>query len=289
MVTTRRPWRRGFTLIELLVVIAVIAVLIALLLPAVQKVREAANRSSCQNNLKQMGLAMHNYYDSTGSLPPARGPGNWSGAIFLLPFIEQENFFKQWVPGTGYNGQSQAVRETPVRIYYCPSRRRPPVNGGPVSGSIGDYAVNAGDGTRWDWDEGAGPTNDPNGMFVAIPNEPPSRLADVLDGLTNTFMIGEKHVRKSQFGAGPYDASIYDGDNLHNVGRFAGTGALLANDFDAPYQGGAKGGGNFGSYHPGVCQFALGDGSVRPVQNSTSDATLARLTHKTDGLVVPDY
>src|SRR5262249_35056278 len=130
-------FRPGFTLIELLVVIAIIAVLIGLLLPAVQKVREAAARIQCSNNLKQLGLAVHNYAGAHDSRLPALtsstvapASGNYQGGILiaLLPFIEQDNLFQTAMQNTantwdGYNmgGASPFVRTVPIKTYQCPS------------------------------------------------------------------------------------------------------------------------------------------------------------------------
>src|SRR5262245_29684651 len=122
--------RGGFTLIELLVVTAIIATLIGLLLPAVQKVREAASRMSCATNLKRLALAVHNYVDANQTLPPASlgGDGEVSWAVLLLPYIEQDNLYQQWDLSLRYTYYRHPARVVgaQVKTYYCPSRRAPP-------------------------------------------------------------------------------------------------------------------------------------------------------------------
>ncbi|MBY0228458.1 MAG: DUF1559 domain-containing protein, partial [Gemmataceae bacterium] len=156
-VMNRRP---AFTLIELLVVLAIVGVLLGLLLGAVQRVREAAARASCQNNLRQLGLAVHGYHDANGFLPPSRIEDAWATwAVLVLPHLEQEVAFKAWDLSRRYHEQPDAARLVRVPAFYCPSRRSP---NGPsqanadirkftpvfphVPGELSDYAACGGSG-----------------------------------------------------------------------------------------------------------------------------------------------
>jgi prepilin-type N-terminal cleavage/methylation domain-containing protein len=287
---------RGFTLIELLVVIAIIAVLIGLLLPAVQKVREAASRMSCSNNLKQLGLALHGYHDVNNFLPYSRYKSRDTWAALLLPYIEQDNLRGLWDPTRTYFQQSAAARLTPVKIFFCPSRRGPgsspaasisgdvpDTNGPHVPGALGDYACAINDLGYWDypWPNNGDPAA--NGAFISrwAATDPRHNFASVTDGLSNTIFLGEKHVKITEFGIGKGssgDGSVYNG-NRGSAMRAAHVGlALGPTDTDR---------GQFGSYHTGVCQFTFGDGSVHTIRNSIKVSTLQLLVNIHDGQVIP--
>jgi prepilin-type N-terminal cleavage/methylation domain-containing protein len=303
-VLTRAPGRRtGFTLIELLVVISIIALLMGLLLPAVQKVREAASRAKCQNNLRQIGIAIHNYHGAIGKLPPNRlSDLHATWAVYLMPYLEQDNLYRQWVLVNPYYVQNDVARLTPVPIYFCPSRRAPDtppgqsiltdINDDPpdpnnvhVPGALGDYGACTGtdncDGCDCDG-------RIYNGAFRAAYNQYSKVMGylsfnTITDGLSNTFFVGEKHVVLNNFGVRELDCSLYNGDYWTCSSRSAGPNYPLA---QSPTEDRYI---NFGSYHPGICQFLFGDGSVRVLANNTDPNILALLANISDGQPIPGF
>jgi prepilin-type N-terminal cleavage/methylation domain-containing protein len=293
--------RSAFTLIELLVVIAIIAILIGLLVPAVQKVRDAAARSQCSNNLKQIVLGSHNYHDVNKTLPPSRIANDYATwAVVLLPFIEQDSIYKQWSLPDLYSVQTPAATQHHVPIYYCPGRRNATVFSNTTPpGGLSDYGVCAGTGTG----NGTGA----NGAFpLAVSTVDATTLKvikwtgqitlpQIHDGTSNTLFFGEKHIRVSvKFGTNE-DRSIFDSSNANNYRRFAGIASdatqrplMVPGNVPASEIAGISNQA-FGGPHSGVCMFALGDGSVRNISLSVDINTLTRLANRMDGLVLGNF
>lgn len=277
--------QRAFTLVELLVVIAIIGVLVALLLPAVQAAREAARRMQCGNNLKQIGLALHNYHDTNLTFPPSAvkekeqdGGGSaqalvWSGSI--LPFIEQKNVFDSIVGmGFGINWADDSTNElilrTKMPAYQCPSspdsnqpwddgnatQRHRASYGCVVTGTVGyDIANRTTNGeVKHHMDDGG--YNHPrwNGPFLM--QNRTTTFADITDGSSNTLFIGERYGNKATNRNFIYIGTP-NGQDEH--ARWSGSTGIQLNSLDT----GTAGFAGFHSAHPGGAMFALGDGSVK--------------------------
>lgn len=278
--------RIAFSLIELLIVIAIIGVALALLLPAVQKVREAANRSWCQNNLRQLSLAFQNHHSQHGYFPsggfewwtpptyvngvPVVGEEQHGGWGFqVLPFIEA---------GDVWQAGAVAAIATPNKVFFCPSRRdpqtvtyadeyTPPVTGGDLTHALCDYAASNLEGTG------------------VVRQYKPTRIAEVTDGLSNTLLLGEKRMNLRDLGQWQAD---------DNEGYTCGFDEDTVRRTDTPpdqdFVGDGSGGQIFGSSHRDLFNVALADGSVRPLRYTIDPAVFSRLGNISDGQTVsPDF
>jgi len=301
-----RPRARAFTLIELLVVIAIIAILIGLLLPAVQKVREAAARMKCSNHLKQLGLAVHNYQDQNGRLPPsgaaATAPQNsnhfyatgygWSWIARALPFIEQDNLYKQGnIPNVTLATAATTIA-VQIPTLLCPSD---PSNGTAKTdrANLEGYTIGC---TNYkgvagnNWNTGSFPYTPPsggndgldngNGMLFRSDIKRSLRLEQMSDGTSNTLMVGEDLVDKNIHLAWPYcnGATGTAAIPLNNGLKTGDPGFNVPSDWPNLY--------SFRSRHTGGANFALGDASVRFVRDSIALATYRNAASHSGGEVL---
>jgi prepilin-type N-terminal cleavage/methylation domain-containing protein/prepilin-type processing-associated H-X9-DG protein len=258
--------RKGFTLIELLVVIAIIAVLIGLLLPAVQKVRAAAARSSCTNNLKQIGLACHMYNDTAGTLPAgwvtsqpggtvAPNPG-WSWSLLLLPNLEQVNLYNAIgadITTPGAPPAANATLQTPLKVFECPSDMSSVINTSFQSYGMNNYVINR---------EVVGPGRLDGST---IPNA--LSIQGIPDGSSNTILVGERDFVRNV-------AAIYAVRSSVSSASFEGRPGSGLNPLN-PAGTPNTGTGNaqrlaFNSMHEQGCNFLFADGSVHFINNAIS-------------------
>jgi prepilin-type N-terminal cleavage/methylation domain-containing protein/prepilin-type processing-associated H-X9-DG protein len=293
-----RP-RRAFTLIELLVVIAIIAILIALLVPAVQKVRESASRMQCANNLKQIGLALHGYHDSNKTLPPGYcdtapwpnndvGPG-WGWASYILPNLEQNSLQRQidFNLNVGSNtAPIPAARATVLTIFICPS-----------DVLIGTFPVTDGGGNSWllaqssyvacNGNDGVDDNTTPPHTGAFVRSTKGFRFADITDGLSNTFFVAERCTTMSiaAWAGVPLNAQV---QSVRAPGDYSGGSALVMGHCGPhlPNDGIVTDADALSSAHTAGVNFLFGDGSVRMIFNSVAQTTYDSLATRAGGEIV---
>jgi prepilin-type N-terminal cleavage/methylation domain-containing protein/prepilin-type processing-associated H-X9-DG protein len=307
--TSYKNTTKGFTLIELLVVIAIIAILIGLLLPAVQKVREAAAKMQCQNNLKQLALGVHNYISTFQAFPMSSSPwvnnNNGFGWIFrTLPYLEQESVYNQIIPyesgsmfagGGLLNPACRNAIASPVKMLYCPSDGSA-LPGSPVEtkmaqmdpikvtltnykGSMGDNRMGGGSSIHQGREPDCHGSNPCPGIFFRNSFQGPVTLDQIKDGTSNTMMIGE-------------DTPI---ENYHSAafyanGDYASTHAPLNYVPKPSTPGDWWNVISFRSKHSGGANFAFADGSIKFLTNDIDYTNVYKpLSTKNIGEVIPNY
>lgn len=296
-----RKIRNAFTLVELLVVIAIIGILVALLLPAVQSAREAARRTQCSNQLKQIALATLNFENSHGNLPAGsrtiepdvQGPYRSTWTVDILPQLEEQALHDLWVPEQGFShDDNQALRETIVKTYICPSDLADELRSSPETGpgknllwAVGSYRANSGrsaggsDGRKY-WDEprvnDISTTDMPSywqgPMHVTVDNRTrqelvPVQLRKITDGTSKTLLVGERHT-ETHTSRRTFWAYAYTSYNQSS--GFPESRVLIA-DYDRCVAIGPSGHNckrGWGSLHPDIVQFAFCDGSVTNINLS---------------------
>jgi prepilin-type N-terminal cleavage/methylation domain-containing protein/prepilin-type processing-associated H-X9-DG protein len=272
--------RHGFTLIELLVVIAIIGVLMGLMVPAVQKVREAASRMRCQNNLKQLALAFHHHHDALGVFPTggwyANSPPNYVNGMPVVGSAQQAGWGFQILPyiegNNAWRAGAVVAIGTTNPLFFCPSRRQPqtvswpdnyvpPLTGGLLTHALCDYAASN--------KEGTGAVR----QFKAV------RILEITDGTANTLLLGDKRLNKTYLGQVQQDDNqgYTAGFNYDTVRK---TSRPPAPDYSAPF---GTGNGLFGSSHYGRFNAAYCDGSVHAIPYSINKRVFSYLGTINDG------
>ncbi|MDB5390276.1 MAG: hypothetical protein JWM11_5922 [Planctomycetaceae bacterium] len=308
-----KPRKVGFTLIELLVVIAIIAVLIALLLPAVQQAREAARRSQCKNNLKQLGLALHNYHDSLRAFPINLYGGygdtasvggytqtskSWGWPVHLLPYLDQAPLYTICNPGANTLATSGQIA-TVIPVFVCPSDPGGTTeleNNTYITGGVTCAVLNYKGVMGSDWDWGAYVNNvvtvggdsfcANNGLLYTLDYRDCKKISRITDGLSNTMMLGET-VSNKNFAADPNGP----GNNWMNAASTCATTAVPLNSFsfNTPSSFTWDQRWSFGSAHVGGAHFVMGDGAVRFISTNISLVTYRGLSTLAGGEVLGDF